>query len=282
MSPLDNSRAFALIEAIYDCAIERSLWPSALERICGFTGAAGGGITLTDPVTLENRVAFGTDIDPEFLEDVSRRKIAINPMLAAYWHYEVDEVYTPAQFLGEDAFFKSRYYRELYLPYGFCDDRRDRVAAPGASSGGRAAGDGALRAPLRDLSGEMPGDDDARARHDRGGSGRCPRYQRAYGAHAFEAPVRQDRHAHPGRADAHCAQRAFAGRAQLARTAPGNRRRQRTNASVIEQQTDTPHSPLCAKILKTVVSRLGSEKSTRLESALPPIAPNSSRILNGC
>jgi hypothetical protein len=40
----DQQRLSDLISAVYDAAIEASLWESALERIAGFVGGSGAGL----------------------------------------------------------------------------------------------------------------------------------------------------------------------------------------------------------------------------------------------
>src|SRR4051794_41943192 len=44
----DQQRLSDLISAVYDAAIEASLWESAIERIAGFVGGFGGGLFFQD------------------------------------------------------------------------------------------------------------------------------------------------------------------------------------------------------------------------------------------
>ena len=44
----DQQRLSDLISAVYDAAIEASLWESAIERVAGFVGGSGGGLFCKD------------------------------------------------------------------------------------------------------------------------------------------------------------------------------------------------------------------------------------------
>ena len=44
----DQQRLSDLISAVYDAAIEASLWESAIERVADFVGGSGGGLFCKD------------------------------------------------------------------------------------------------------------------------------------------------------------------------------------------------------------------------------------------
>ena len=70
----DQQRLSDLISAVYDAAIEASLWVSAIERAASFVGGSGGGLFCKDVgvhhATIAHRFGFQTPLPVEFFRQI--------------------------------------------------------------------------------------------------------------------------------------------------------------------------------------------------------------------
>jgi DNA-binding CsgD family transcriptional regulator len=66
----DTTLISQLIGDIYDAALDRSLWPSVLERTCRFVRGTSGAIADDDPVQRDVRLFYEWSHDPHGLDDV--------------------------------------------------------------------------------------------------------------------------------------------------------------------------------------------------------------------
>src|SRR6187399_509725 len=70
----DQQRLSDLISAVYDAAIEASLWESAIERVAGFVGGSGGGLFCKDVgvphASIPHRVGFQTPLPVALFQQI--------------------------------------------------------------------------------------------------------------------------------------------------------------------------------------------------------------------
>src|SRR5512138_2879841 len=70
----DRQRLSDLISAVYDAAIESSLWESAIERVAGFVGGSGGGLFCKDVgavhASIPHRVGFQMPLPVALFEQI--------------------------------------------------------------------------------------------------------------------------------------------------------------------------------------------------------------------
>jgi len=71
---------FDLVDTIYDCAIDPTRWPEALEQIAGHVHADCGALTIADPLKADVRLVQLWNNIPEF-EAAMVRAAPINPFL---------------------------------------------------------------------------------------------------------------------------------------------------------------------------------------------------------
>ena len=111
-----------LIGEIYDAALDRSLWPSVLEKTCGFVQGATGTIMSQDTVSGHARFYFQWGNDPNFLKSYQDIYVKLNPVLLPTLLYaRVGDVVSTIDLLPFDEFFASRFYKEWVAPQGLID-----------------------------------------------------------------------------------------------------------------------------------------------------------------
>jgi DNA-binding CsgD family transcriptional regulator/PAS domain-containing protein len=112
-----------LIGRIYDCAIDPALWDLTLRCIAEFLNSRTIDITILRPVTgaapLTRLLDYGS---PPGSQEVYFEKYSdMNPLIHAGALYEVDEVFTAREALGDEILRKSRMYREWAVPNGMLE-----------------------------------------------------------------------------------------------------------------------------------------------------------------
>ncbi|SFM88505.1 helix-turn-helix transcriptional regulator [Methylobacterium pseudosasicola] len=108
-----------LIESIYDCAIDPTLWSSALEEIASALDSPAGTLSVSDFVTGTERALVYVGISEHYqalyrehyhLSDLFGHSLLMRP---------VDEPSTSEELVAEDELLHSRIYREWAAPQGF-------------------------------------------------------------------------------------------------------------------------------------------------------------------
>jgi len=131
----------AVVESVYDAALEPSQWPRALAQIAALTNSARTAAGITDHV--HKRVvdlgAHGFDVSD--LAAYKERFAVMNPLLIAGHLRPVGSVYTMSMLVDEAEFLESRLYSEWARPLGL----RDFIGVHALRSGQRSAGISAIR-----------------------------------------------------------------------------------------------------------------------------------------
>src|SRR6185312_12206327 len=74
----ENELLSLLIGDIYDAALDRSLWPSVLEKTCDFVN--GQAASLTANQSTKAHIYFDWGFKPGFIESYYQRYVMINPL----------------------------------------------------------------------------------------------------------------------------------------------------------------------------------------------------------
>jgi DNA-binding CsgD family transcriptional regulator/PAS domain-containing protein len=109
-----------LVGDIYDCAIEPSMWPNAMERLARTLDFPAAVVSVQDPTQHRVQLFATWGITQAFTDDMMRG-LAINPFFTAGWFLDVDEAYSTVRYLGRDAYYRTRFHREILAPHGFGD-----------------------------------------------------------------------------------------------------------------------------------------------------------------
>lgn len=114
-----------LIGEIYDCALDPSLWPHALENITKVFDARMTTILAHDPMTRSVVFLHRWGDDSSQMTSYAEKFAAINPLLTAGWHSDIDEPVNLQRFMDPEEFQLTRFYKEFMAPVGW----RDMVGA---------------------------------------------------------------------------------------------------------------------------------------------------------
>lgn len=109
-----------VVGELYDCAIAPQRWPSTLERLAGVLDCPGISVSLQDPRHRRVRLLSNWGFTPEF-QQAMYQAASINPLMPSGWYMEEDEVYTGVGMLGQEEYYRTRFYREVLQPHGYCD-----------------------------------------------------------------------------------------------------------------------------------------------------------------
>lgn len=106
-----------LIGAVYDAALEPALWPEVLERMAGVIRSKSASIQMIDPSD-QGKLIYSVDYgsDPKWVELLHTTYAALCPIGPILLFAEVDEPSTMFDFIDEDEFLETRFYKEWCHP----------------------------------------------------------------------------------------------------------------------------------------------------------------------
>lgn len=110
-----------LIGRIYDCAMDQNLWPPVLNEICDRIDAEGGSIHVVDPISSTQHVLVEYGVDTEWSARGRDTYAAMSPIGAAVLLAELEQPVSAFDFVDEDEYLESRFYREWLEPKGYMD-----------------------------------------------------------------------------------------------------------------------------------------------------------------
>lgn len=114
----DQERLSDLISAVYDAAIEASLWESAIERIAAFVGGSGAGLFCKDVgvphATIPHRVGFRTPLPVALFQQ-------IYPAAEGHFLGDVEQPIATTDLMSFGELAESELYRQWAAPQGLVD-----------------------------------------------------------------------------------------------------------------------------------------------------------------
>lgn len=111
-----------LIAEIYDTALDRNLWPSALQRICEYVDGRTSGLMSHDIHQQNANFYYTWNDNPEFTKLYAEKYARLNPaVVPSMLQTQVGEVSAILDFVPIDEFRASQIYREFSAPQGYLD-----------------------------------------------------------------------------------------------------------------------------------------------------------------
>ncbi|MEO8883896.1 MAG: LuxR C-terminal-related transcriptional regulator [Devosia sp.] len=110
----------ALIETIYDAAIDPALWPGALASIAGYVGGVASALLSKDTAQGGACAHFHFGLDPEYSRRYEEVYWQFDPT-ATLSRFDVDEIVSVADLMAYDDFRAGRFFREWAKPQGWVD-----------------------------------------------------------------------------------------------------------------------------------------------------------------
>ena len=114
----DPQRLSDLISAVYDAAIESSLWESAIERVAGFVGGSGGGLFCKDVgavhASIPHRVGFQMPLPVALFEQ-------IYPSAEGHFLGDLEQPIATTDLMTSVELTGSELYRQWAEPQGLVD-----------------------------------------------------------------------------------------------------------------------------------------------------------------
>src|SRR5262249_16172744 len=112
MEEITQSALSKLIGNIYDCALDPSLWPQALEEIGKLIGAPQVMVFAHEPLTQKAVYSQLWGVDPGQIAADGEKYAAINPFMSAGWHTQIDEPVRMRTYMDPQEFRLTRFYKE--------------------------------------------------------------------------------------------------------------------------------------------------------------------------
>jgi hypothetical protein len=119
---LDPAVLASLISAIYDAALDESLWPQVLERISAFVHGPGAMNFCYDAALKTGQRFYSWGDDPDYTRSYFEHYAAISPFLPAQLLLDVGEVKSVFELVPQSEFVETRFYREWAKPQGYVDN----------------------------------------------------------------------------------------------------------------------------------------------------------------
>ena len=114
----DRQRLSDLISAVYDAAIESSLWESAIERVAEFVGGAGGGLFCKDVgamhASIPHRVGFQMPLPVALFQQ-------IYPAAEGHFLGDLEQPIATTDLMSSSELTASELYRQWAEPQGLVD-----------------------------------------------------------------------------------------------------------------------------------------------------------------
>lgn len=110
-----------LIGNIYDSAIQPDRWVNTLEHIAKYVGGINCALTMHDPVNKKVRLFYDWGTEGKFAKLYIDKYVGLNPLLTSGWFVPLDQPIHVIEYLGEDGWFNSKFYKEWCAPQGWCD-----------------------------------------------------------------------------------------------------------------------------------------------------------------
>lgn len=113
-----------VIGDIYDASLDPGLWPSAIESICGYVGAASASLHSQDAISRATAVLFwwGRESSAPHYFDLYLQKYGkINPIFPSVFFFDVEMPVAVPDVLSCEEFVRTRFFREWLAPQRLMD-----------------------------------------------------------------------------------------------------------------------------------------------------------------
>lgn len=121
MEEIDPAALSHLIGDIYDCALDPSLWPQALEDAATHFDAKVTSIFAIEPLSSGIVFAQMWGQDPSVAAADAEKYNPVNPFITAGWHSQIDEPFCLRSVMDPQEFRCTRFYKEFMITKGWFD-----------------------------------------------------------------------------------------------------------------------------------------------------------------
>ena len=109
---------------IYDASLDPALWPTAIESICRYIGAASAGLHSQDSITRATDALFwwGRESDaPHYFQAYREKYGRLNPLFPGVIFFDVEQPVAVPDIISCEEFVQTRFFREWLAPQSLTD-----------------------------------------------------------------------------------------------------------------------------------------------------------------
>ena len=117
----DAQHVSSLIGDIYDAALDPELWPTVLEKSCGFVRGVASNLYSEDSAAKTGNIHYTWGVDRHYGRLYYDKYIKYNPFTTAQLFFDIGEVVTIGDIMPYDEFLESLFYKEWAQPQGWVD-----------------------------------------------------------------------------------------------------------------------------------------------------------------
>lgn len=110
-----------LIGSIYDAALDRDLWPGALERSAAFVGGCASGLFMKDSARKTHNDVITWGYDPGFTQRYLEKYVHLDPFTTGQFFFEIEQPISLVDIMPPEQFRRTRFYEEWVRPQGWID-----------------------------------------------------------------------------------------------------------------------------------------------------------------
>ncbi|MDR3475962.1 MAG: helix-turn-helix transcriptional regulator [Devosia sp.] len=112
----------ALVQTIYDAALEPALWPATLHRVAGFVGGSAASLYAKD-VVRRGADIFHDDgaMDESWVRRYTGHYVRLDPSTTRHFFTEVEQAVSTTDIMPFAEFEQTRFYEEWAKPQGLMD-----------------------------------------------------------------------------------------------------------------------------------------------------------------
>jgi PAS domain-containing protein len=116
-----TERLSRLISAIYDAALDPSLWSAVLGDAARYIGGSSAALFSKDATTDSGNVYYESGTDPHYRQLYFDKYVKLDPVTTGQFFAEVEQPISVADLMSYDEFLETRFYREWVRPQGVAD-----------------------------------------------------------------------------------------------------------------------------------------------------------------
>jgi DNA-binding CsgD family transcriptional regulator len=113
-----------VIGDIYDASLDPALWPSAIESICGYVGAASASLHSQDSISRSTDALFwwgNASSAPHYFKTYLEKYGKINPIFPGVFFFDVEQPIAVPDVISCEEFVQTRFFREWLAPQSLMD-----------------------------------------------------------------------------------------------------------------------------------------------------------------
>jgi DNA-binding CsgD family transcriptional regulator len=117
----ESEQLSAALGEIYEAALDPSLWPSAMQLVCGFVGGYSANMFIHDSATKSGNFISTWGLDPDYWQTYVDKYVKINPAFPTMLLLDAGRVLSNNDVVPEARLHATRFYKEWLEPQGFVD-----------------------------------------------------------------------------------------------------------------------------------------------------------------